>query len=77
MRKLAGVLAACVMFGSLGTMSVAAEDKVVVGQRLQFSEGNGPVIINERLMLPLRAVSETRVYFVMRPLRNKHNVFRI
>ncbi len=58
MRKLAGVLAACVMFGSLGTMSVAAEDKVVVGQRLQFSEGNGPVIINERLMLPLRAVSE-------------------
>lgn len=58
MRKLAGVLAACVMLGSLGTMSVAAEDKVVVGEQLQFTEGNGPVIINERLMLPLRAVSE-------------------
>lgn len=58
MKKLAGVLAACMMLGSLGTISVAAEDKVVVGERLQFAEGSGPVIINERLMLPLRAVSE-------------------
>lgn len=58
MKKLAGVLAACIMLGSVGTMTVAAEDKVVVGERLQFAEGSGPVIINERLMLPLRAVSE-------------------
>lgn len=58
MKKLAGVLAACIMLGSVGTMAVAAEDKVVVGERLQFAEGSGPVIINERLMLPLRAVSE-------------------
>lgn len=58
MKKLAGVLAACMMLGSLGTTDVFAEDKVIVGEELQFAEGSGPVIINERLMLPLRAVSE-------------------
>lgn len=58
MKKLAGVLAACMLLGSVGTMTVAAEDKVVVGTRLQFAEGSGPVIISDRLMLPLRAVSE-------------------
>ncbi|MEE1013796.1 MAG: stalk domain-containing protein, partial [Clostridia bacterium] len=58
MKKLAGILAACMMLGSLGTTAVFAEDKVIVGEELQFAEGSGPVIINERLMLPLRAVSE-------------------
>ena len=59
MKKLAGILAACLMVGSLGTVPVSAnETKVVVGEALQFAEGSGPVIINDRLMLPLRAVSE-------------------
>lgn len=59
MKKLAGILAAWMVFGSLGTCAVYADDtKVVVGESLQFAKDSGPVIINDRLMLPLRAVSE-------------------
>jgi len=57
MKKLAFLLAICVLFCSL-TPVFAEGDKVVVGESLVFQEGSGPVIINERLMLPLRAVSE-------------------
>ncbi len=57
MRKVAFLLAICVLFCGVSPV-FAAEDKVVVGEQLMFQEGSGPVIINERLMLPLRAVSE-------------------
>jgi hypothetical protein len=59
MKKLAGFLAACMLLGGFTVLPVYADDtKVVVGESLQFVEGSGPVIINDRLMLPLRAVSE-------------------
>lgn len=59
MKKLAGILAAVLLVGALVPgAAFAANEKVVVGEALQFQEGNGPLIINERLMLPLRAVSE-------------------
>ncbi len=59
MKKLAGILAVCILMSCVFAVSPAfAADKVVVGTQLQFQEGNGPIIINERLMLPLRAVSE-------------------
>ncbi len=59
MKKIAGLLVCCVLVGSLFfPISAAAEDTVVIGQRLTFEEGNGPLIIDDRLMLPLRAISE-------------------
>ena len=58
MKKLAGFLAACMLLGGFAVLPVYADDtKVVVGESLQFAEGSGPVIINDRLMLPLRAVT--------------------
>ncbi|MBR5152102.1 MAG: copper amine oxidase N-terminal domain-containing protein [Clostridia bacterium] len=57
MRKTAFLLVICVLVCNM-VPAFAAENKVVVGEQLAFQEGSGPVIINERLMLPLRAVSE-------------------
>ncbi len=60
MRKLAGLLACSILAGSMlfPATALANEDTVVIGERLTFEEGSGPVIMDDRLMLPLRAVSE-------------------
>lgn len=59
MKKIAGLLVCCLLVGMVCfPLSAAAEDIVVIGERLTFEEGSGPVIIDDRLMLPLRAVSE-------------------
>ncbi len=60
MKKLVGVLICCLLVGSLGiTGTVFAQgDSVVIGDRLIFEEGNGPIIMDSRLLLPLRAISE-------------------
>ncbi len=60
MKKLAGVLACCLLVGSLGITTTAFADdaSIVVGSRLDFEEGNGPIIVDDRLMIPLRAVAE-------------------
>lgn len=62
MKKLAGLLAACMLTSSIGmgiSSIVYADDiNVVVGEKLEFTEGAEPVIVNDRVMLPLRAVSE-------------------
>ena len=62
MKKLAGLLAAFMLTSTIGmgisTIAYADEINVVVGQKLDFSQGSEPVIVNDRVMLPLRAVSE-------------------
>lgn len=59
MKKIAGLLVCCLLAGMFCfPLSAAAEDIVVIGESLTFDEGAGPVIIDDRLMLPLRAVSE-------------------
>lgn len=62
MKKLAGVLAACMVTLSIGgifpTIANAEKIGVVVGENLTFGEGAEPVIMKDRVMLPLRAVSE-------------------
>lgn len=57
MKKLAAILVFCILAVSLGQTMVFA-DNVVIGEKLVFQEGNGPVIMDDRLMLPLRAISE-------------------
>ncbi len=57
MKRLALLLTVCILVCGL-TPAAFAEDKVVVGQQLVFQEDSGPVIMEDRLMLPLRAVSE-------------------
>lgn len=59
MKKIAGILACCMLTGTLAAPhAFAAENQVVVGDRLEFADGAEPIIIDNRLMLPLRAVSE-------------------
>lgn len=62
MRKIAGLLVVCMLTAIMGmgvsTIAYADDISVVVGQKLEFSEGSEPVIVNDRVMLPLRAVSE-------------------
>lgn len=59
MKKIAGILACCMLAGTLLSTSVFADDAaVVVGDRLEFAEGSGPIIVDNRVMLPLRAISE-------------------
>ena len=60
MKKIAGLLASCLLIGSvIAPISVSANsDSVVIGEKLEFAEGSGPIIINERIMIPLRAVAE-------------------
>ena len=36
----------------------ANNDTVVIGDKLVFDEGSGPIIVNDRVMIPLRAVAE-------------------
>lgn len=58
-KKKALILALCLMTGSCAATGVcAAENSVVVGNRIEFSEGSEPIIKDERLLLPLRAVAE-------------------
>ena len=60
MRKIALLLAVCLLICSGVTTGVVFADdtSVVVGDKLEFSEGAGPIIVDDRLMLPLRAVAE-------------------
>ncbi len=59
MKKITGILICCLLVGMLCfPISAAAQDTVVIGESLTFDEGAGPLIIDDRLMLPLRAVSE-------------------
>ena len=59
MKKIAGLLACCLLAGSLFfPVAATADDVVVIGEALTFEEGSGPVIMDDRMMLPLRAVSE-------------------
>lgn len=60
MKKLAGLLAACLFVSSIGMAGVAFADdtSVVVGDKLEFAPGSEPIIVDNRLMLPLRAISE-------------------
>ncbi len=60
MKKLSGFLACTILAGSLlfPSAALANEDTVVIGERLTFEEGSGPVIMDDRVMIPLRAVSE-------------------
>ena len=60
MKKLAGLLAACLFVSSIGLAGIAFADdtSVVVGDKLEFAPGSEPIIVDNRLMLPLRAISE-------------------
>ena len=60
MKKLAGLLASCMLIGSIiAPVGVSANnDTVVIGDKLVFDEGSGPIIVNDRVMIPLRAVAE-------------------
>ncbi len=59
MKKLAGLFVCCILAGiALFPCTAMADDTIVIGERLIFEEGSGPVIMDDRLMLPLRAVSE-------------------
>ena len=64
MKKLAGLIALCFCVSAMGAGGFADkvfadEDvSVVVGDKLEFSPGSEPLIMDDRLMLPLRAVSE-------------------
>lgn len=55
----AGLLAAVMLTGAFGGAVFAAGDaNVVIGDKLNFEEGNEPFIAEERTMMPLRAISE-------------------
>lgn len=60
MRKVSGFLVLCLFVCMFGGMSaVSAQDAaVVVGEQLVFPTDSEPIIINGRVMLPLRAISE-------------------
>lgn len=64
MKKLAGFLAVSLLtltlvsVGAAGPAFAEADATVVVGEALTFAQGSEPIIINDRLMLPLRAVSQ-------------------
>ncbi len=58
MKKLAAILVFCILAVSLCQVGPVFADDVVIGERLVFEEGNGPIIMNDRIMLPLRAISE-------------------
>lgn len=55
-KSVAGILSACVLAAS--PMVFAENENVVVGEKLTFDEGAEPIIHNERIMIPLRAVSK-------------------
>lgn len=60
MKKFAVLLSACILAGSIAApmASFAENTTVVVGDKLDFSGGAEPIILEDRLMLPLRAVAE-------------------
>ena len=58
MKKIAGILAAMMLLGSFATTVSAEKLGVVVGENIDFAEGAEPIIVDNRLMLPLRAVAE-------------------
>ncbi|MBE5041114.1 copper amine oxidase N-terminal domain-containing protein [Ructibacterium gallinarum] len=60
MKNIKRVLAVFLCAASVSVMlpAFAEENKVVVGEKLEFAPGSEPVIVDDRLMLPLRAVSE-------------------
>lgn len=58
-KSIVGLLSVCVFASAVSTAAFAANDvNVVVGEKLQFEEGSGPIIYEEHTMMPLRAVSE-------------------
>ncbi len=58
MRKIAVFLVLCLLICTLSFPVSAEKLGVVIGENITFAEGVEPVIINNRLMLPLRAVAE-------------------
>ncbi len=53
------LLIVCILASTISFSALAANDvNVVIGEKLVFEKGNEPFILEERTMMPLRAISE-------------------
>lgn len=57
-RMVSCLMIICILAGTMLSVSATGDANVVIGQKLEFAEGNEPFIKDERTMMPLRAVAE-------------------
>lgn len=57
-RMISCLMIICILAGTMLSVSATGDANVVIGQKLEFAEGNEPFIKDERTMMPLRAVAE-------------------